>query len=452
MMQSAPTKRHADRTKQQMRGNMRRRYFIQRSEPIDSRARSRGWAPGIGAVLLASAGCSDDGTDQTQEELTPGYAIWAASQQSYDELIPFPGAPQPQPASFTDQTLRQIMRISAGGDAVRVRFSNLFGSEPLVIDAAGVARSMSGPNTDGSAQAELLFDGNPSVTIAAGSEVWSDFATLAVPPNSDLAVSLYVARETEVHTVHTLARQTAYVAAGNAVSAATLPGAETRDRYYWLSGIEATSSGNHRVLVAFGDSITDGFNSTVDAARRYPNYLSRDLLSDPATSSYSVVNSGISGNRVLNDVVGPSGASRFRRDALGQTGVTDVIILLGINDIGFTALSPDEDVTAEQITAGLGRFVADAKADDVAVYLATLLPFEGAPYYYEAGETKRQAVNDWIRNNPDVDGVIDFDQLMQDPANPSTMLPAYDSGDQLHPNDQGYEVMAGAIDPAMFAR
>jgi lysophospholipase L1-like esterase len=435
-----------------MRGNMLRIHFIEPSQPVNARARSRGCALCLGALLLVGAACEGDSSDQSQGALTAGYAIWAASQQSYDEVLPFPGVPAPQPASFTDQTLRQIMRISAGGDAVRVRFSNLFGSEPLTIDGAGVARSMSGANVDGGAQAELLFDGNPSVTIAAGSEAWSDFAPLAVPPNSDLAVSIYLAEETAVHTVHSLARQTAYVAPGNAVSAATLPGAETRPLYYWISGIEATSPGSHRVLVAFGDSITDGFNSTIDAARRYPNYLSRDLLGDPATSSYSVVNSGISGNRVLNDVVGPSGASRFGRDVLGQTGVTDVIILLGINDIGFSAFSPDQDVSAEQITAGLGRFVANAKADDVAVYLATLLPFEGAGYYSEIGETKRQAVNDWIRDNPDVDGVIDFDQLMQDPANPGTMLPAYDSGDNLHPNDQGYEVMAGAIDPAMFAR
>jgi lysophospholipase L1-like esterase len=404
----------------------------------------------LGLFALAGWGCGDaeDPDDQAQGALSPGYSIWAASPQSYDEIIPIPNVPPPPPAAFTDQTLRQIVRVSAGGDRIRVRFSNLFGSEPLIIDAAGVAHGAGVADVEG--HTELRFDGNPSVTIDAGKEAWSDFASLAVAPDSDLAVSLYVARETEVHTVHSLARQTAYVAPGNAVGAATLPGADTRQSYYWMSGIEAASAARHRVLVTFGDSITDGFNSTVDAARRYPNYLSRELLDNPRTSSYSVVNAGISGNRVLTDVIGPSAVSRFGRDALGQGGVTDVIILIGINDIGFSAFTPAQAVSAADITGGLARFIADAQANDVGVYMATLLPFNGAGYYSDDGETKRQAVNAWIRSNPDLNGVIDFDQIMQDPASPGTMLPVYDSGDHLHPNDQGYEAMARAIDPTPF--
>jgi lysophospholipase L1-like esterase len=232
---------------------------------------------------------------------------------------------------------------------------------------------------------------------------------------------------------------------------AALASPTTLASYYWLSGIDAAGGGTHRVLVTFGDSITDGFNSTVDAARRYPDDLSRDLLANPGTSSYSVVNAGISGNRVLNDVVGPSGVSRFTRDTLGQDGATDVIILLGINDVGFSVFSPMQEVTAEQIIAGLGGFVTAAKAGGLSVYLATLLPFQGAGYYTDAGEAKRQAINTWIRGNRDVKGVIDFDTVMRDPANPATILPAYNSGDSLHPNDQGYQKMADSIDPALFA-
>jgi lysophospholipase L1-like esterase len=434
-----------------MPGKILPRVLTTAPRAIRSRATTgAAWTLGLGLLALAGWGCGDaeDQADQAQGALSPGYSIWAASPQSYDEIIPIPNVPPPEPAAFTDQTLRQIVRVSAGGDRIRVRFSNLFGSAPLTIDAAGVAHATGAGNVEG--HTELRFDGGPSVTIDAGKEAWSDFASLAVAPDSDLAVSLYLARETEVHTVHSLARQTAYVAPGNAVGAATLPGADTRQSYYWISGIDAASAARHRVLVTFGDSITDGFNSTVDAAHRYPNYLSRELLANPQTSSYSVVNAGISGNRVLTDVIGPSGASRFGRDALGQAGVTDVIILLGINDIGFSAFAPTQVVSAADITAGLARFVADAQANDVGVYMATLLPFNGAGYYSDDGETKRQAVNAWIRSNPDLNGVIDFDQIMQDPAIPGTLLPAYDSGDHLHPNDQGYEVMAGAIDPSTF--
>jgi lysophospholipase L1-like esterase len=434
-----------------MRGNMRRRFFRDPSDAIDSRARAgASWALCLSALALALGACSDDKEEQSTQALTPGYAIWAASPQSYDEVIPIPNVPPPAPLAFTDQTLRQIMRVSAGGDAVRVRFSNLFGSEPLTIDAAGIAHDAGAANVDAASETELRFDGKPSVTIRAGAEVWSDFAKLTVAPESDLAVSIYLARETPVHTVHSLAQQTAYLATGNAVDAASLQGAQTLQSYYWLSGIEATSSGSHRVLVTFGDSITDGFNSTPDAAHRYPNFLSRDLLGNPGTSSYSVVNAGISGNRVLNDIIGPSGVSRFDRDALGQGGVTDVLILLGINDIGFSSFTPTQAVSATDITAGLARFVASAKANQVSVYLATLLPFVGAGYYSDEGEAKRQAVNAWIRSNPDVDGVVDFDQVMTDPATPATLLPAYDSSDHLHPNDQGYEAMAGAVDPTLF--
>jgi lysophospholipase L1-like esterase len=427
---------------------MRGRSFSKPSEAIDLRARTgAAWALCLGTLVIAVGGCSDDKEGQS---LTAGYAVWAASPQSYDEVIPIPNVPPPPPLAFSDQTLRQILRVSGGGDTLRVRFSNSFGSEPLTIDAAGVARSTGAANVDGASETELRFDGNPSVTIAAGAEVWSDYAELALAPESDIAVSIYLAGQTPVHTVHSLARQTAYLAPGNVVDAPALMDAQTLQSYYWLSGIEATSTASHRVLLTFGDSITDGFNSTADAAHRYPNYLSRALQGNPATSSYSVVNAGISGNRVLNDVIGPSGASRFDRDALGQAGVTDVIILLGINDIGFSSFVPTQAVSATDITGGLARFVASAKANQVSVYLATLLPFVGAGYYSDEGEAKRQAVNAWIRSNPDVNGVIDFDQLMADPTNPGTLLPAYDSSDHLHPNDQGYEAMADGIDPALF--
>jgi lysophospholipase L1-like esterase len=206
------------------------------------------------------------------------------------------------------------------------------------------------------------------------------------------------------------------------------------------------------VVVAFGDSITDGLGSTIDANRRYPNFLSRRLNATEGIGPYSTVNAGISGNRVLRDGRGPSGLSRFSRDALGQTGVTDIILLLGINDIGVSGRLPEQDASAEAISDGLETLIAEAEARDVRVFLGTLLPLKGtnAPYYSDSAEIKRQALNTWIRSNQDVDGIIDFDQAMKDATDPLMMSPSYDSGDHLHPNDAGYEVMANAIDLALF--
>ena len=229
-------------------------------------------------------------------------------------------------------------------------------------------------------------------------------------------------------------------------------GSTTTLGFFWLAGVDVSASRQTGAIVAFGDSITDGLGSTIDANRRYPNFLSRRLNAQQGSTPYSTVNAGISGNRVLRDGRGPSGLSRFSRDALGQTGVSDVIILLGINDIGVSGRLPEQDASAEAITGGLATLVAEAESHDVRVLLATLLPLKGtaAPYYSETAETRRQAVNDWIRANRDVDGVVDFDRAMKDATDPLIMSPPYDSGDHLHPNDMGYEVMANAVDLALL--
>jgi lysophospholipase L1-like esterase len=413
--------------------------------PVSSPARRRR-ARGLACLALAlSLGCSDDDDSATPPETT--YASWAAASQDYFEPLPFPGAPAAEPTSFDGQTLRQIVRTSAGGEALRIQLSNLFGDAPVVVDPAGVARSIGADAIDAGSHVALTFDGAATVSLAPGEERWSDFVPFSLPDQADIAVSLELGTA-PVRNVHTLGQQTAYLAAGDAASAPTLPAASTRESYYWLSRIEVRGPAAPRVVVAFGDSITDGYNSTVDANRRYPNELSRRLtsLGDPA--EYSVVNAGISGNRVLSDVIGPSGISRFARDVLEQRGVTDVILLLGINDIGFAGIVPEQAVSADEITAGLAQMADAAEGAGVRVHLGTLLPFEGTmpPYYSEENEAKRQAVNAWIRDAADVTSVIDFDRVMQDPANPRAMLPQYASPDFLHPDDDGYAAMAEAVD------
>jgi lysophospholipase L1-like esterase len=404
----------------------------------------------VASVLLLACGGDEDEPEEATGSArgAVSYASWAASPQDYGELLPFPGAPVPMPQELNDQSLRQIVRLSAGGERLRVRLSNLFNAEPVRFDAVGLARSTGGSGIDPASHVALTFGGASAVTLAAGEERWSDFVSFAADAEASVAVTLYAAAAAPIATVHSLGQQTAYVAAGNAVSAEPFPAMEEaapRLSYYWLSGIDAESASARRVIVTFGDSITDGFGSTVDANRRYPNLLSQQLTGGDA--AFSVVNAGISGNRVLRDVIGPAGESRFERDALGQTAVSDVVILLGINDIGFSGFAPEQVASAEQITDGLSTLVAAANADDRRVFLGTLLPFQGtmAPYYSDEGEAKRQAVNAWIRANTDIAGVIDFDEVMGDAQNPLAMPAAYDSGDHLHPNDQGYEVMADAV-------
>lgn len=426
-------------------------HKVQYSRQIPRSRRRAAASCGLFVAGVLLLGCGDDEDDP--EEATgsvrgaSAYAAWTASQQDYNELLPFPGAPAPEPLELADQSLRQIIRLSAGGDRLRVRLSNRFNDEPVSFDAIGLAQSSGGSSIDPASHVALMFDGSASVTLAAGEERWSDYVEFAAAAESSVAVTAYASGVAPIATVHTLGQQTAYVAAGDAVDAGTFPAiAEDPPRTFfsWVSGVDAESATAHRVVVTFGDSITDGFGSTVDANRRYPNFLSEQLTSGGAP--VSVVNAGISGNRVLNDVIGPSGESRFERDVLDQTGVSDVVILLGINDVGFSGFVADQAVSAEQITDGLASFVAAANADDVNVFLATLLPFGNTmpPYYSEEGEAKRVAINEWIRANTDIAGVIDFDQVMGDAANPLVLPAAFDSGDGLHPNDDGYEAMGDA--------
>jgi len=408
-------------------------------------------------IAWNTGACGDEAPASATYSAEGTYAAWAASPQDYGELSTMVGAMPPEPQTFSDQTVRQIVRLSAGGAALRIRLSNLLGVEPLTIDAAGAALARGAAAIDPASHVDLRFAGSRQVTIAPGQEVWSDLAPLPTSPETDLAVTLYISGQAKVATVHRLGVQTAYVTSGDAVTTEVLP-AETpppaapRQSYYWLTGVDVAGARPAQVIVAFGDSITDGLGSTVDGNQRYPNVLSRRLNALGGAAGYSTVNAGISGNRVLRDGRGPAGVSRFGRDALGQTGVNRVIVLLGINDIGVSGRLPEQDASAEAITDGLATLVEEAHARDVRIVLGTLLPFKGTmpPYYSDTAEAKRQAVNTWIRSYGDADGVVDFDSAMQDAIDPLTMSPDLDSGDHLHPNDAGYEAMANAIDLSLL--
>ena len=359
--------------------------------------------------------------------------------------------------ALNKQTVREIVRVSVGGPRIRVRFSNATGTEPLVIGAAHVA--MAGPagaiqpGTDHA----LTFGGRPSMTVPAGAPALSDPVDFEVHALDQLAVSLFVARETGPSVTHPLGMQTAYVSeTGDFTAAATIPQATTIEERPFLSRVDVETPGQPtRTIVTLGDSITDGYGSTVDGNKRWP-----DLLAERLTGQHlAVVDAGISGNRVLHDVpeerFGPSALARLDRDVLSVPGVAFVIVMEGINDIGHSGSAnlPEQAVTAEDIIGGLQQIIARAHVHDLKVIGATLTPFEGTifdGYYTAAGEAKRQAVNRWIRDSGAFDGIIDFDAVVRDPGHPARVQPAFDHGDHLHPNDAGYAAMAKSIDLSLF--
>ncbi|MES1254493.1 MAG: SGNH/GDSL hydrolase family protein [Acidobacteriota bacterium] len=367
---------------------------------------------------------------------------------------PRPGAP-PSTAfmHFNNQTLREIVRVSLGGSRVRVALSNAFGTAPLTIGAAHLAiRATEGTTVPGSDRV-LTFSGRPTFTIPAGAEFYSDPVDLAVAPMADLAIDLYLPGSTNVASPLTMrfgALQTHYVSeTGNFAGQPTLPVIATIQSWIVVSRIEVAAPPQVGAVVAFGDSITEGFGSTANSNNRWPNLLAKRLVA--ASTPRAVVNAGIGGNRILSEGAfqqGINAVARFDRDVLPVAGVTDVIVMQGINDIGNAGDSPIP--TTADLAAGLQQIVARARTHGLRVYGATLTPFVGAPYYTQTGERKRLALNQWIRTSGAFDGVVDFDAALRDPNRPDAVLPRYDSGDHLHPNDAGYKAMADAIDVSWF--
>lgn len=370
-----------------------------------------------------------------------------------------PVSAAPSPANqINNQTLRQIVHTSVGGDQVRVKVSNAFGTGSLVIGAAHVALRAAGEAIVPGSGGPLTFSGLSSFTIPPGAHALSDPVNLAVPALGDLAIDLYLPGDTSATTspltTHSVGLQTNYLSpAGNFTGVTVLTVAGTRMSWFFLTGVEVTASKQTGAIAAFGDSITDGVASTPDTNNRWPNHLASRLMAQPGNHKMGVLDLGISGNRVLHDFVGPNAQARFDRDVLTQTGVTHVIVLEGINDIGFSGFLPAEAVTAAEIIAGHQQLIERAHARGLTIYGATLTPFAGtifAGYFTQAGEVKRQAVNAWIRTSGEYDAVIDFDLVTRDPNNPTFLLPAYDSGDGLHPSDAGYVAMANAINLKLF--
>ncbi|HVQ09414.1 MAG TPA: SGNH/GDSL hydrolase family protein [Allosphingosinicella sp.] len=376
-----------------------------------------------------------------------GQAHWVGTWAS-SQMVPVGRFSQ---ADLTDATVRQLVRVSLGGERIRIRLSNAFGTRPLRIEAIRVARSAD-PATariaPGSGRA-VTFAGDDAVLVPAGAEAVSDPVDLAVPPLGHLAISFYLPQPPSPRTSHPGSRTTTFLVHGNRSAAPNLPGARTIGHWTQLAGVDVTGAPRAAAIVAFGDSITDGFGIRPNSDQRWPDILATRLQADPATRHLAVLNQGISGNRVLSDGFGPNALARFERDVIGQPGVKFVILLEGINDIGMFAAPAARRALVANLIAAYGRMIARARARGIKVIGATILPFGGSDYRPGA-EADRRALNAWIRAPGHFDAVIDFDATMRDPASPMRMRRAFDSGDGLHPSAAGYRAMGEAVPLALF--
>jgi lysophospholipase L1-like esterase len=389
-------------------------------------------------------------------------ATWAASPQ--------PVAPDPDEPllNIEDQTVRERVRVSIGGAQIRIRLSNEYGSSPIVIGSATVAMPNDPSSVKSGSIQTVTFAGRNSVTIAAGAPVLSDPVAFPVAYGAEISVSIYFPKRVATPTLHLLALKRAVVSQhGDHTHAEKIEGGTVSESIA-VSAVLVPAQPSQRLVVAFGDSVTDGDRSTLDADRNWPSDLIRRLGKSAEGSKVGVVNEGIVGNRLLSDCFmasvgcfGVSALARFDRDALALPGVTHIVLLEGINDIGFPGatlggqlLADPADVrTAEDLIDAYRQLISRAHARGVKLIGATIIPFEGVivpGYYSEAKEATRQALNKWIRTSGSFDGVIDFDAVLRDPDHPSRLLPRFASKDLLHPNDTGYQAMADAIDRALF--
>jgi len=360
-------------------------------------------------------------------------------------------APAPaEGVAFSNHTLRMNVRASLGGDTLRVRLSNACGSRPLAVGAARIGLRDAGPNIVPGSDRQVTFGGVDTATIAAGALLVSDLVSLPLPPLSDLAISVHLPGDLPASFGITgrYSRQTNYISPpGDFTAAVAMPVGKLTDDWYFVCGVDVLAGPDTGGIVALGDSLTDANISTIDQ-------LSRRLQARATGRPMGVMNQGLGGNRILHDIRGDSGLRRFDRDVLAQPGVTHTIVMLGTNDLRNRWARPEEEVTAEQMIAGLKQLAVRAQTRGIKIFGATLTPYENETFLPGAWtperEARRQAVNAWIREGGAFDAVVDFNRALRDPAPPARMLPIYDCRDHLHPSDQGYNAMGDAIGLALF--
>ena len=384
---------------------------------------------------------------------------WAAAPLPPSSAMgPFPATP-----SFDHQTILQTVRISAGGERLRLRLSNEYGAGPLSIGAVRVSRVAPDGKPDLGSSRIIAFDGHKSVTVPPGAPLVSDPVDFKTSDLESLAISLYIAAPSGPCTCHATGLQPAFVSkAGDFTNKHFVPSRTIQSRAF-IAAVETGSDRPAKTIVVLGDSISDGIGSTLGANRRWPDILAERLAARGDDIDWGVANEGISGNRVLGDGAGQSALARFDRDVLSTPGIAYVIVFEGINDIGISyghfqgpmadlrkQRMPQGPVTAEQLILGYRQLIDRAHSKGIKVFGATITPYEGAMYYAAKGEKVREKVNDWIRTSSAFDAVLDFDAAIRDPEHPTQVARGMHMGDHLHGSDAGYKAIADSIDLSLF--
>jgi lysophospholipase L1-like esterase len=361
-----------------------------------------------------------------------------------------------------NRTLRMIVRPTIAGARVRIRFSNAFGNQPLPIGAAHIALVSKDDKIIPESDRTLTFSGNGSTRIPPGAPMLSDPVNLKFPAFAEIAVSIFLTGKVETVTFHLTGQKPTFISEpGDFTAKPEIPNATTKPSWFFLAGLEVLAPRQTTTILALGDSITDGVGANQGEYKDWPDLLANRLAAQKGLPAMALVNTGIGGNRVLHDGAGVSALARFDRDVLAQPGIAGIILLEGINDIGWPRMklpeprpgaapmeSPfaKEFVSAKDIISGYQQIIDRAHQHGIKVFIATLLPYAGADYYTEDGEAIRIAVNQWIRKSGAADGYFDFEKAVRDPNNPVRFRDGYHSGDNLHPSAAGYQAMADAVD------
>lgn len=387
---------------------------------------------------------------QAEVQKSQWVTTWAASPQKvWNKDFVFPTN---IPDQISNQTIKQISQISLGGEAVRLVFTNQYGDQPLSIDKTTVGL-VKGQSLKSKSAYPVYFSGKLKAQILPGKQLMSDPIQLPVPDHGQLMVNTFIQKPTKFKTFHWDAKQTSWLITGNQTANLNTPNsAKTTTARLLLSSIEVKPKRKAHVVAVIGDSITDGATATLDANTRWTDFLAKRL----SPHQIAVINSGISGNRLLTDGMGDSALERLQKEVFQYSGVKTLIVLVGINDISWpgTAFAPKQQIPSfEALTQGYKRVVDEAHRQGIQVIGATLLPFSGAlpntpldNYYQPNKDELRQRINHWIRTSDTFDGVLDLERGLKDPKHPDRLNPIYDSGDHLHPNDRGNQQMANLVD------